>query len=134
MKHSKTICTNTLSVTNAYLLSYIPNNVNALIMLIVHYFLNYIPQFFHIGIPRSAPMGGSAPQTPLSLDYMSLFLNLEDVWLCFVCLERATLPDAVGNIASAMELYCKVALKRYTKHNNSLNTLLQRKVYSCKLS
>ena len=43
MKHSKTICKNTLFVTNVYLLSYIPNNVNVLIMLIVHYFLNYIP-------------------------------------------------------------------------------------------
>ena len=66
MKHSKTICKNTLFVANVYLLSYIPNNVNALIMLIVHYFLNYVPQFFHIYLARSL-WGGSAPPNPPGL-------------------------------------------------------------------
>ena len=66
MKHSKTICMNTLFVANAYLLSYIPNNVNALIILVVHYFLNYIPQFFHIYL--ALPLwGGSAPPNPPGL-------------------------------------------------------------------
>ena len=48
MGNSKTICKNTLFVANAYLPSYMTNNVIALMTVILHYFLNYIPQFFHI--------------------------------------------------------------------------------------
>ena len=38
MEHYKTICQNTLFIANAYLPSYIPSNVQALITFIVHYF------------------------------------------------------------------------------------------------
>ena len=57
---------NTLFVANAYLLSYIPNNVNALIMLIVHYFLNCIPQFFHryLALPLWEGKGAPPPNPP----------------------------------------------------------------------
>ena len=48
MRHSKTICMNTLLVANAYLPSYIPNNENAFITFIVQYFLNYILHCLHI--------------------------------------------------------------------------------------
>ena len=37
-------------------------------------------------------------------------MKLEDVWSCFVCLKRATLADADGNIASATQLYYKTVL------------------------
>ena len=64
MKHSKTICKNTPFIASAYLLSYIPNNFNALIMLIVHYFLNYISHFLHIYL--ALPLWGAPlpPYTP----------------------------------------------------------------------
>ena len=72
MKHSKTICRYTLFVANAYLLSYIPNNVNGLIMLIVHYFLNNIPQFFRIYLALPLWGGSALPNLPGLGLYLSI--------------------------------------------------------------
>ena len=101
MRHSKTICRNTLFVANAYLPSYIPNNGNALITFIVHYFLRYIPHFLHIYLALPLWGGGPLPKSPWVRITSLSFVNPKDVWSCCVYLERATLPDADGNIASA---------------------------------
>ena len=114
MKHSKTVCKNTLFVANVYLLSYIPNNVNALIMLVVYYFLNYIPQFFHI--PRSAPMGGLRPPNPSGLGlYPSIPKPRGRVVVLRVPRTRNTTRcgwQHSKSVALAM-LYCNVVLNRY---------------------
>ena len=79
LRHSKTICRNTLFVKNAYLLSYITNNVNALIIFIVHNFLNYISHFLHICLTLLLLGGGALPPKPLWVRIISLlFVNLKD--------------------------------------------------------
>ena len=48
-------------------------------------------------------MGGlHLPKPPWVRIISLLFVNPEDVWLCCMYLERATLPDVDGNIASSM--------------------------------
>ena len=65
MGYSKIICKNTLFVTNVCLQSYISNNVNALIMFIVHFYY-YSPHFVYI--PRFTSMVDSAPSNPPGLE------------------------------------------------------------------
>ena len=102
MRHSKTTWKNILFVANAYLPSYIPNNVNALITFIVLYFFNYIPHFLHICLALPLWRAPPPPPKPPWVRIISLlFVNPEAVWSCCVHLERAPLPDADGNIASA---------------------------------
>ena len=111
MGHSKTIYMNTLFVANAYLPNYLSNNVNALITFIVHYFLIV----FHVFRLHTSfcSYGERAPPPPPSrirgITYL-LFVNLEDMWSCCVCLERTTLTDADGNIASR---WCNAAVLQW---------------------
>ena len=65
MGHPKAICKNTLIVANAYLPSYILNNVNVLITFIVHYFLKLYTNFFFVYRPWFARRVGGGSPTPL---------------------------------------------------------------------
>ena len=95
IEHSKTICRNTHFVANAHLPNYIPNNVNALTTVIVHYYLKYIPHF--------------CPFTSLCAYGLGLYLSYS--WTSKTC-GNTTRCD--GNIANATQLYYKVVLNEYS--------------------
>ena len=60
-------------------------------------------------------MGGSAPSKLPGLCYIPLIREPRRRVIVRMCLERATLPDADGNIASVTQVYYKAALNRYSK-------------------
>ena len=115
MRYSKTICKNTLFVANAYLQSYNPNNVNALIMFIVHYFLNYIPHFLHkyLALPLWGG-GGSTPNPPWVRIISLLFVNLEDVCGRAVCASNAQHYPMRMATSRVLHNYYKAVLIRYS--------------------
>ena len=59
-------------------------------------------------------MGAPPSQTSLGWNYIPLIRELQRRVVVLCGLERATLPDADGNIASATKLYYKMELNRFS--------------------